>query len=221
MRRKRDLDRTMERLLRAALAEFSAHGLVGARTEVIAARARVDKRMLFYCFGSKQELYREVMRRKLMERAELAQALPDDMATTMLEAYRVACSDHAWVRMLQWEALAGNRPMVSEKDRGEFVRKTLTRFERFRKDGVIPADADPAQLFISMVALAMFPLAFPQIAWLACGTSPRDPRFMRKRREFLAWLGDRIQGAGRKRRRARSEPGGTKIKGEASATGSR
>lgn len=111
--------------------------------------------MLFYCFGSKQALYREVMRRKLMERAALAETLPDDMAAAMLEAYRVASDDQDSVRMLQWEALAGDRPMVSEKDRREFVRKTLSRFERFRKDRVIPADADPAQRFISMVAVAM------------------------------------------------------------------
>ncbi len=193
MRGERDLDRTVERLLRAALAEFTAHGLAGARTEAIAARAGVDKRMLFYCFGSKDALYREVMRRKLMERAALTETLPDDMAATLLEAYRVASDDPDWVRMLQWEALAGERPIVSEKDRKEFVRRTLTRFERFRKDRVIPAPADPAHLFITMVAVAMFPLAFPQIAWLACGMSPTDPRFVRGRRKFLQWLGGRLQ----------------------------
>lgn len=213
MRRERDLDRTIEKLLRAALAEFSARGLAGARTETIAARAGVNKRMLFYCFGSKRALYREVMRRKLMERAALAEALPDDMAATMLEVYQVACDDRGWVRMLQWEALAGERPMVSEKDRREFVHTTLTRFERFRVDRVIPAQADPAQLFISMVALAMFPVAFPQIAWLACGMAPDDPRFVRARREFLVWLGGRIQDSARRRRRTRPGPSARRMAG--------
>ena len=67
----RDLNRTREKILAAALAEFSARGFAGARVDAIARRARVNKRMLYYCFGAKQDLYREVLRRKLAERSRM------------------------------------------------------------------------------------------------------------------------------------------------------
>ncbi len=48
---------TRARILEAALAEFAAHGLAGARTEHIAAAAGVNKALLYYYFDSKEKLY--------------------------------------------------------------------------------------------------------------------------------------------------------------------
>ena len=48
---------TRGRILDAALAEFAAHGLAGARTEPIAAAAGVNKALLYYYFESKEKLY--------------------------------------------------------------------------------------------------------------------------------------------------------------------
>src|ERR1700757_4793276 len=46
-----------ERILDAALSEFAAHGLAGARTERIAGAAGVNKALLYYYFESKEKLY--------------------------------------------------------------------------------------------------------------------------------------------------------------------
>jgi TetR/AcrR family transcriptional regulator len=51
-----------DRILAAAAVEFSARGHAGARVDRIARRARVNKAMLYYHFGSKQALYRRVLR---------------------------------------------------------------------------------------------------------------------------------------------------------------
>jgi TetR/AcrR family transcriptional regulator len=48
---------TRERILEAALREFSANGLAGARTELIASAAGVNKALLYYYFESKEKLY--------------------------------------------------------------------------------------------------------------------------------------------------------------------
>ena len=50
-----------DRILAAAAAEFSARGYAGARVDRIARRARVNKAMLYYHFGSKQALYRALL----------------------------------------------------------------------------------------------------------------------------------------------------------------
>ena len=46
-----------DRILEAALKEFSINGLAGARTERIAAEAGVNKALLYYYFASKEKLY--------------------------------------------------------------------------------------------------------------------------------------------------------------------
>jgi len=48
---------TRNRILDAALSEFAANGLAGARTEAIAAAAGVNKALLYYYYESKEKLY--------------------------------------------------------------------------------------------------------------------------------------------------------------------
>ncbi len=52
-----------DRILNAAALEFAERGFAGARVDRIARRARVNKAMLYYYFGSKQALYRALLRR--------------------------------------------------------------------------------------------------------------------------------------------------------------
>ena len=48
-------------ILAAARAEFAAHGLTGARVNTIANRAGVNKQLIYYYFGSKDDLYRSAL----------------------------------------------------------------------------------------------------------------------------------------------------------------
>jgi len=50
----RDLSRSRERILNAALQEFAAWGFSGARTRAIGRRAAINEQMIFHCFGSKE-----------------------------------------------------------------------------------------------------------------------------------------------------------------------
>lgn len=50
-------DRTREKILLAAISEFSEHGLAGARISAIAAAAQVNKALLYYYFNGKEALY--------------------------------------------------------------------------------------------------------------------------------------------------------------------
>lgn len=59
--RKNNPQKTREDILKAALAEFVAYGLAGARVDAIAERTKTSKRMLYYYFGSKEQLYVEVL----------------------------------------------------------------------------------------------------------------------------------------------------------------
>jgi TetR/AcrR family transcriptional regulator len=51
-----------ERILAVAALEFAEHGFAGARVDRLARRARVNKAMIYYHFGSKQGLYRTLLR---------------------------------------------------------------------------------------------------------------------------------------------------------------
>ena len=197
MKRTRDLARTRERILKAALTEFAANGLAGARCEDIAHRARVNKRMLFYCFGSKEELYREILRRKFSQRATVFEPLPSDLGRAILHWYEAFSSDLEWVRLLEWEAL-GNAAgeLIGEQERRQYLKRTLDSLRRAQMDGLVPEKLDLAQLQISIIALTAFPLAFPQMTRLASGLAPTDPRFQRKRLQFLRWLGERLSPGG-------------------------
>jgi TetR/AcrR family transcriptional regulator len=194
MERTRDLTRTRERLLAAALTEFSAHGLAGAHCDAIARRARVNQRMIFYCFGSKENLYREILRLKFSERSNFFEASPDDLAGAILHWYEASASDLEWVRLLEWEALGSlDEKLVAEDERRAYIKRNIARLRRSSRRNGLPPGLDLSQLHLSMIALTVFPLAFPQMTRLATGFAPTDPRFRRKRLQFLRWLGGRLQ----------------------------
>ena len=57
----RDADATQKRILSAAKKEFAKSGLGGARVDVIAERAKANKRMIYHYFNSKEELFQRVL----------------------------------------------------------------------------------------------------------------------------------------------------------------
>ena len=61
--RQRDPERTRKEILDVALGEFARNGYAGARVDEIAARTRTTKRMLYYYFTSKEQLYIAVLER--------------------------------------------------------------------------------------------------------------------------------------------------------------
>ena len=205
----RDLNRTREKVLSAALIEFSAKGLAGARTSAIARRAGVDERMIFYCFKTKEGLYHEVVRRKLAQIANIVESSSDhDFADNLIRGYEVICGgDVHHVRMLQWEALeAEKRKLVVEQERRALLQTETERLRRQKLRGELSADVDEKMLLIASIAMRIFPLALPQLTRLISDLEPTDPRFVRKWCKFLAWLGERIAGHQLPAPRRSSEP---------------
>lgn len=65
--RQRDAGRTRAEILDVATREFARHGYAGARVDEIATLMRTTKRMIYYYFGSKEQLYIAVLERAYAE----------------------------------------------------------------------------------------------------------------------------------------------------------
>ncbi|MDN5844225.1 MAG: TetR/AcrR family transcriptional regulator, partial [Alcaligenaceae bacterium] len=57
----RDTERSQAAILAAARDEFTEHGFAGGRVERIAERAGVNKRLIYYYFGNKNDLFLSVL----------------------------------------------------------------------------------------------------------------------------------------------------------------
>ena len=175
-----------ERILEAALDEFAAKGFAGARVDLIARRARINKRMLYHYFGDKEGLFREVLRRKMAERAAWIASAPEDPVERLPFWFELACRDPQWIRLLEWEALQWDGPkVIDEARRQQAFAEARERFRQMQARGLISAALDPGQLLLSMMALTAYPLAFPQLARLATGLAVSDPDFRAQRVRFL------------------------------------
>jgi AcrR family transcriptional regulator len=182
----RDPQRTRDRILAAALAEFSAEGFAGARVARIARRARVNKRMLYHYFGNKDDLFREIFDRKLGERAGWIVEAPADLGASLAYWFEMTCEDSDWIRLVQWEALGvGEGPVIRERERRESFVRALGDLRDRQRRGLLPEDLDPGHLLLAIMGLLAHPLAFPQLTRLVTGKSPSDPAFRKERVEFL------------------------------------
>ena len=191
----RNPQQTQHRILEAALQEFAAKGFAGARVDVIARRARINKRMLYHYFGDKEGLFREVLRRKIAQRSAWLAGAPENPVERLPVWFQLACRDREWVQLLQWEALQwGEKEVIDEERRKESVGKAVERVRQQQAKGLLDPDLDPAQLLISMMALTAYPLAFPQLARLATGLAVSDEKFQKQREVFLRKFAVLLQG---------------------------
>jgi AcrR family transcriptional regulator len=71
--RRRAPDERPQQIVEAALAIFGERGLAGARLDDIAQRAGIAKGTIYLYFPNKEELFREVVRRTIVERLDQAE----------------------------------------------------------------------------------------------------------------------------------------------------
>ncbi len=89
--RKNNPEKTRENILQEAIVEFVQQGLSGARVDAIAERTHTSKRMIYYYFGSKEQLYVEVLEklygdiRSTESRLHLAELEPREAIRRMVE----------------------------------------------------------------------------------------------------------------------------------------
>jgi AcrR family transcriptional regulator len=76
--RQRDAERTRREILDVALSEFARNGYSGARVDEIAARTRTTKRMIYYYFTNKEQLYIAALERAYSTARDAERALDVD-----------------------------------------------------------------------------------------------------------------------------------------------
>lgn len=165
--RTNDADASRADILAAATREFSEKGLSGARVDEIAARTKINKRMIYYYFESKEGLYRAVLERsyghiRMSESGvDLATLPPVDALKQLVRHTFDYHSMHPdFVRLVMNEnihqgAFIGD--LASIKTRNRTVVATLRALlERGVKAGVFRSDIKPVELHMSISALCFY-----------------------------------------------------------------
>ncbi len=172
--RKRDPERTRERILDAAVVEFGEHGFAGARISAIARRAGVNEQLISYYFDSKEGLYRALQQHWQMISADASRPeLPiADVVTAFL---RLNVEQRSFARLLAWDGLAhtGSDAVVQDAYFAEMVEELLRR----QRAGELANDLDPAHVLLMLFAAALAPTVIPQIARQLTGLSADSAEF--------------------------------------------
>ncbi len=198
----RDAQRTRNAIIAAATHEFARHGLGGARVDRIALRARSNKRMLYYYFGSKDDLFLAVLEgaydriRSAEQSLSLLDVEPAEGVRRLVEftwSYYLANPEfltllnnenlHRGVHLKRSrDLLAMNSPLID----------TLGRvLERGRAAGAFRTGVDALQLYISIAGLAYFYLGNHHTLSAVFG---RDLARPAARRDRLAHMVEMVQG---------------------------
>src|SRR5580658_4730567 len=117
-------DQTRARILEAAVKEFSANGLAGARTEQIAEAAGVNKALLYYYFNSKQAIYDAAL-----------ESMADRVVTSSMAAMGAGSS--AGERLLQF-ALNHFDRIHSQRAFQNLMQQEMIRLHRGEENAVAP-----------------------------------------------------------------------------------
>ncbi|MBZ0137800.1 MAG: TetR/AcrR family transcriptional regulator [Planctomycetes bacterium] len=170
--RKRDATRTKASILNAAVSEFATRGPAGTRVDEIAARAGVNKSLIYQYFGSKQELYAEALNSVLeaitAKSAEYSRSFSAAQSATDLRTLiRGYLENHLalmetvpeWPRLLSWENLEGGRTLsrlpVQQTYKG-FLDRVANMLKPLAQRGLLADDFDLRLVAQAVMALTHF-----------------------------------------------------------------
>ncbi|MEW6691098.1 MAG: TetR/AcrR family transcriptional regulator [Pseudomonadota bacterium] len=164
---RRNPERNRERILAAATVEFAKYGLGGARVDRIAARARANKRMLYYYFGNKDGLFLAVLEesyrriREAERKLRLTDLDPRQAMRRLVEfTWNYYLEHPEFLTLLNSENLhrgrhvrRSRRIVAMHSPFAAMIRQVLERGARL---GEFRRGVDPVQLYISIAALGYF-----------------------------------------------------------------
>lgn len=199
LKRHRDRDSTQRDILDVATSEFAQHGFDGGRVDEIAARTRTTKRMIYYYFGSKEELYITVLKRAYVTIRAAEQELDVDESDPKAAIRRLAelTFDHHeshpdFIRLVSIENIAHgahmtkgtfgdlNSPVI------ELIGKILTRGY---EEGVFRRRIDPLDMHLMMSSFSYFRVAN---RYTFTAVFNRDPLQVERRADYRRMLGDMV-----------------------------
>ncbi|MES2283085.1 MAG: TetR/AcrR family transcriptional regulator [Pseudomonadota bacterium] len=168
--RSRDADRSQQAILLAARHEFAQHGLGGARVDRIAERADVNKRLIYYYFKSKDELFLAVLEaayadiREAERKLQLRDMPPTQAIRRLTEFtwdYYIAHPE--FLTLLNTENLHQGRHLsmsgrVQEMN-SPLIQTLAEILEHGRAEGLFRGGIDAMQLYVTIAGMAYFYLS--------------------------------------------------------------
>jgi AcrR family transcriptional regulator len=157
-------------ILLAAQAEFALHGLSGARVDSIAVRAGLNKRLIYYYFRSKDQLFLEVLEHAYSEIRRAEQALHLDQIDPV-QAVRQLITftwdyylDHPeFISLLNSENQSQAAHLKNSKNiqasTSPLIKMIDFVLQKGREKGLFRDGIDPIQLYISIAGICYFYLS--------------------------------------------------------------
>jgi AcrR family transcriptional regulator len=168
--KQRDAQRSQAAILASAREEFAAFGLGGGRMDRIAQRAGLNKRLIYYYFTDKDQLFQSVLEQTYRDIREAEQKLKLQELEPALAMRRLV--EFTWnyylkhpefLTLLNSANLHRGRHLQSSQQartlNSPLVEMLAELLERGRKDGSFRGGIDPVQLYVSIAGLAYFYLS--------------------------------------------------------------
>ena len=164
---RRDPAATRGKLLAAARREFASSGLAGARVDEIAARAGVNKQLVYHYFGDKDALYLAVLEWvyeeiRAQERKLNLEGLPPEQAIKKLieSSFDHLAAHPDFIVLLNDENRGGARHVRSSRKleamHSPLLSLVSTILSEGVKAGVFRKGINPVHLYISIAGLSYF-----------------------------------------------------------------
>lgn len=208
-------DQARRKILKAAIREFSTHGLAGARTDAIAQSARVNKALLYYYFKNKESLYIATIEDVIGDVVKSTTALLEQKCTPGEHLLRLAINhfdriltQHDFQSLMQQEMIrfqSGKSTALPMIARSAFS-PLLVRMEKTVRQGIRTGELIPLDwmqvVYSGFGANAFYFLSAPmmRVALASESFEPFAPAALASRRksaiQFLAnaLFTDRVQG---------------------------
>ncbi|MFD0695460.1 TetR family transcriptional regulator [Paenibacillus sp. GCM10027628] len=148
----RNAEATKERILEAAMEEFSSYGIAGARVDRIAKNAGCNKNMIYIYFENKETLFTTVLQNNLTRVYEEITFTPDDLPGYAARVFDFAMAHPDIFRLMTWYGL--EQKVVNLTERASVQQKKIKEVMNAQNAGLVGTTFTPGFLLTAIMALA-------------------------------------------------------------------
>lgn len=186
----RNPQETKQKILSAAMEEFTTVGYHGARVDNIVKKADVNKRMVYHYFESKEGLFKTLMEQELQKLQTFTMEEPTENVFKGVDYWfqKFDITKNFFKLSLSIDSINSDQAILFEDERKAIFKHSIDIYTSMQKKGILPDNIDPSFYLLAMVSLLAMPMILPALSKIITDEDSDSEKFKEEYNKVLKLL---------------------------------
>lgn len=187
MKKTRDRERSIQKILQEATKSFLTEGRSGTRVDEVAKKAGLNKAMIYHYFGSKKRLYEQVLNHIYGQQDDLRDHIPKNLSEATKFWMKQLKSPSLFIKLIKRESV--EQTLAESKLLKELVARHYGRgaeiLAELKQKEEFPEQIDEKFFLMILTGAITIPFVFPELTRMIYGKKMTQKDFLEQYEKTL------------------------------------